>query len=60
LRIRTIWLLARLFYETKYYCLAKIAQLKPFNALYGDRHPKALTQISEVAQLYTQLVFQKG
>jgi len=34
LRLRTVWLLSRLFYETRFYTLAKMAQLRPFKALY--------------------------
>jgi hypothetical protein len=60
LRVRTIWLLARLFYETRYYPLAKMAELRPFDALYGDRHPKVLNNISVAAQDFTQLVFDKS
>jgi len=57
LRLRTVWLLARLFYETRFYTLAKRAQLSPSNALYGDGHPKALEKVSEAAMFYTKLIF---
>jgi hypothetical protein len=42
LRLRTVWLLARLFYETRNYTLAKMAKLNPYKALYGEGSPKAL------------------
>ncbi|SFM50558.1 hypothetical protein SAMN05216573_102167 [Bradyrhizobium sp. Rc3b] len=42
LRLRTFWLLARLFYEVRFYPLAKMAQLKPFNAVWHWRPEGAL------------------
>jgi hypothetical protein len=60
LRLRTVWLLARLFYETRFYTLAKRAQLTPYKALYADSHPKALKTVSEAAMLYTQLIFERA
>lgn len=57
LRLRTVWLLARIFYETRFYTLAKRAQLSPHKALYGDGHPKALGKVSEAAMFYTKLIF---
>jgi hypothetical protein len=59
LRLRTVWLLARLFYETRNYTLAKMAKLNPYNALYGNGSPKALSTISAAAALYTQLIFDR-
>jgi hypothetical protein len=59
LRLRTVWLLARLFYETRNYTLAKMAQLNPYKALYGPGSPKALDTISAAASHYTQLVFER-
>jgi hypothetical protein len=59
LRLRTVWLLARLFYESRYYPLAKMAQIKPFRALYGDGHPKALATVAEAAHIYTELIFER-
>ena len=41
LRLRTVWLLARLFCETRNYTLAKMAKLNPYKALYGEGSPKA-------------------
>jgi hypothetical protein len=49
LRIRTIWLLTRLFYETRLYPLAKKARVDPMSALYGKNHPKLLGKISTYA-----------
>lgn len=59
LRLRSVWLLARLFYETRFYTLAKMAKLNPFKSLYSDGHPKALEAVSAAAQLYTQLIFDR-
>jgi hypothetical protein len=60
LRVRTIWLLARLFYETRFYSLAKMAQIKPLKALYGINRPKTLGTIAEAAQHCTGIIFDKG
>jgi hypothetical protein len=57
LRLRTVWLLARLFYESRIYMLAKMAKLNPYKALYGGGSPKALHTISSAASIYTQLIF---
>ncbi len=59
LRLRTVWLLSRLFYESRFYTLAKRAQLRPFKALYGDGHPAALKTISEPAMNFTRLIFER-
>jgi len=59
LRLRTVWLLSRLFYETRFYTLAKMAQLRPFKALYGDGHPRALRNVSEPAMEFTRLIFER-
>ena len=59
LRLRTVWLLARLFYETRNYTLAKMAKLNPYKALYGEGSPKALLTVSEAASLYTKLIFDR-
>jgi hypothetical protein len=59
LRLRTVWLLARLFYETRFHSLAKMAQLTPYKALYLDGHPKALRKVQEPALLHTQLIFDR-
>jgi hypothetical protein len=59
LRLRAVWLIARLFYETRFYTLAKMAQLNPFKALYGDGHPKALDAVYEPATLYTNFIFER-
>jgi hypothetical protein len=45
-RIRTIWLLTRLFYECLLYERAKRSGLKPYSALYGKNHPKFLGKVS--------------
>ncbi len=59
LRLRTVWLLARLFYEARFYSLARMAQLTPYKALYLEGHPKALRTIQEPAALHTQLIFDR-
>lgn len=56
LRVRTIWLLARLFYEAQFYQLAKMANHRPFDVLYGARSPKALWTIAEAAHTWTNKV----
>lgn len=56
-RLRTVWLLARLFYEARFYTLAVRAKLKPFTALYSNGHPQALRKVSEPAHIYTRLIF---
>lgn len=59
LRLRTVWLLARIFYESRFYMLAKMAQLKPQRALYLEGHPQALNKIREPGALHTQLIFDR-
>lgn len=59
LRLRTVWLLARLFYERRFYGLAKTAGIDPHKALYGTGCPKAYLTVSEAASLYTQLIFDR-
>jgi hypothetical protein len=59
LRLRTVWLLARLFYETRNYTLAKMAKLNPYKALYGEGSPKALDTVSSAASHYTQRIFSR-
>lgn len=58
-RLRTVWLLARLFYETRFYTLAVRAKLKPYDALYAAGHPQALQKVSEPAHVYTKLIFDR-
>lgn len=59
LRLRTVWLLARLFYERRMYTLAKMAKLNPYKALYGEGSPKALSMVSSAASIYTRLIFDR-
>ena len=59
LRLRTVWLLGRLFYERRFYSLAKTAHIDPYKALYGAGCPKAYSTVSGAATLYTQLVFDR-
>lgn len=59
LRVRTVWLLARLFYETRFYTLAQRAKLNPYKALYKDPHPEALKTVSEAAMFYTNVIFDR-
>jgi hypothetical protein len=56
LRLRSLWLVTRVFYETRYYPLAKLAQVSPFSALYGNNHPKVLNTISGHAMTYTNKI----
>ena len=56
LRVRSIWLLTRLFYETQFYPLAKLAGISPFHALYGPNHPKVLGEIAAHATKSTNLL----
>jgi hypothetical protein len=53
MRMRSIWLVTRLFYETRCYPLAKLAQVTPHNALYGKNAPKLLTEVSKHAMHFT-------
>jgi hypothetical protein len=48
-RIRTIWLLTRIFYECQFYARARMAGLQPMSALYGKNHPKFLGKVSTYA-----------
>jgi len=59
LRVRTIWLLARLFYESRFYPLAKLANHRPFSVLYGKRSPSTLHLIAGAAHEYTQKIAEK-
>lgn len=56
-RLRTVWLLARLFYESRNYTLAKNARLDPYQALYSTGRPRSFDAISTAATMYTQLIF---
>jgi hypothetical protein len=58
-RLRTVWLLARLIYESGFYTLAVRATLKPFSALYSNGAPVALRKISAPAHQYTQIIFDR-
>lgn len=49
LRLKTMWLITRLYYECRYYPMAKLAGLDPADALYGKNHPKALGKITPLA-----------
>jgi hypothetical protein len=60
LRLRTVWLLGRLFYETRFYSLAKAARMDPYTALYGTGCPKAYGLVSAAAAIYTKLIFSNG
>jgi len=48
-RVRLIWMVARLTYETRCYPLAKRARLRPQSALYGPNAPKLLSVVSGAA-----------
>lgn len=48
-RIKTAWLLTRIFYEALWYWKAKQAGLAPFEVLYGKNHPKLLGAVSRPA-----------
>lgn len=56
LRIRTIWLLGRLYYEALLYPLAIKQRLQPYVVLYGEHQPKLLSQVSGVCSEYTRQV----
>lgn len=49
LKIRVIWLLARVYYEARYYAEAKKQKLSPLRALYGENRPQFLTKLSGFA-----------
>ncbi len=59
LRVRSIWLTTRLLYESRFYPLAKMANVKPYSALYGQRHPKVLATISRIGLDFTEQVIAK-
>lgn len=56
LRIRTIWLLARVSYEGPLYVRARTARLHPLTALYGHPRPRRLTAISAIADAASERV----
>ena len=60
LRIRTIWLLTRLFYEALFYWRAKKFNLDPVSALYGNNHPKFLGEVANCALKFSQLTVVDG
>jgi hypothetical protein len=60
LRLRSVWLLTRLFYETRFYPLAKMAQVSPFRALYGPNHPNVLGRITAHAIESTNLLLPRN
>jgi hypothetical protein len=60
LRIRTIWLITRLFYETRFYSRARKAGLDPVSALYGKNHPKFLGKVANYAVTITKLTAPRG
>lgn len=49
LRIRTAWLLTRIFYEALWYWKVRTAGLSPYEVLYGRHRPKLLATISRPA-----------
>ena len=56
LRIQTMWVLCRVFYESRFYPLAKLAGLNPDRALYGPNSPrKTLGKICNYAMTFTKL-----
>jgi hypothetical protein len=56
LRIRTIWLLGRLYYESLLYPLALKRRLQPYVVLYGEHQPELLSQIAGVCSEFTRKV----
>ncbi|MEL7614532.1 hypothetical protein AAGW18_18685 [Vreelandella titanicae] len=56
LRIRTIWLLGRLYYESLLYPLALKRRLQPYVVLYGEHQPDLLSQIAGVCSECTRKV----
>jgi len=59
LRIRSMWILTRVYYESRYYPLAKLAGLQPDRALYGPNHPACLGKICLFPLSSSQMVTQK-
>ncbi len=57
-RIRLVWLMARLTYETAYYSRAKRQRLDPLSALFGPNHPKWLSKVSDLAMKASKQVMQ--
>ncbi|MGQ7242149.1 hypothetical protein ACUN9V_01650 [Salinicola sp. V024] len=59
LRIRTIWLLGRLYYESLLYPLALKKRLKPYVVLYREHKPDLLSQIAGVCSEFTRTVLRE-
>jgi len=58
LRLRTVWMLGRLYYERRFYTFAKRAKIDPYSALYGTGFPKAYGTILTTASIYTRQIFE--
>ncbi|WP_201169638.1 hypothetical protein [Halorhodospira halophila] len=56
LRVRTIWILGRLFYESLLYPRALKKRLHPHGVLYGQYHPELLSKVSGVCSEYSRKV----
>ena len=57
-RIRSVWPMARLTYETAYYSRAKQQRLNPQSALFGPNHPKWLSKVSSLAMKASKKVIE--
>ena len=55
-RVRLIWIMALLTYETAYYARAKRHRLSPHKALFGPNQPKSLSKVSGIALNATKKV----
>jgi len=60
LRIHTMWLLTRIFYEAHCYSHAKRARLEPLSALYGPQHPRFLGKVTLPAADKTKTMLRDG
>lgn len=58
-RIRTIWLLGRLYYESLLYPRALKRRLQPYVVLYGEHQPDLLSQIAGVCSEFTRKVLRE-
>lgn len=55
-RIRGVWIVARIFYESLYYYKVKKMLIGPIPFLYGENRPKILTEIADLAMKTTKRI----
>lgn len=55
-RVRLIWLVTRLFYESHYFAGAIQRRVDPHLALYGEQRPRRLGEVVKIAMEYSYVV----